>query len=216
MYLGALILLYRQLLVATAEAQQTGGAAQNPNFTTVETRRYRDECALAAQQMARLLGLISFDGTLTKRCWIMIYWSFTASTVLLFSATTRLVDGQTEGADRDIAYARECMDKLELCRNFEPLAARYLQILWPTYEALRLTYQRMVARSKTSIWNLVQAETGQSCPPVNVPTQEMGPISEKLALLVTDPFGRKQGLPGDGSMRRLLNADGSCSVFWWK
>jgi hypothetical protein len=36
-----------------------------------------------------------------------------------------------------------------------------------------------------------------------------------LSLLLTDPFGRKQ-VAGDGSMRRLLNADGSCSVFWWR
>jgi hypothetical protein len=35
-------------------------------------------------------------------------------------------------------------------------------------------------------------------------------------VLLTDPFGRTQGQPDDGSMRRVLNDDGSCSVFWWK
>lgn len=72
MYLGALVLLYRQLLVATAETQLTDGAAWNSNIATQDAQRYRDECALAAQQMARILSLISFDGTLTKRCWLIM------------------------------------------------------------------------------------------------------------------------------------------------
>jgi hypothetical protein len=72
MYLGALVLLYRQLLVATGETQLTDGAAWNTNISEIEARRYRDECALAAQQMARIMSLISFDGTLTRRCWIIM------------------------------------------------------------------------------------------------------------------------------------------------
>lgn len=216
MYLGALILLYRQLLVATTQSQQICSTGKIPFFANEEARRFRDECTLASQQIARLLGLISFDGTLTKRCWIVIYWSFTAATILLFSATTKIVDGQSEGVDCDLAYAKDCLAKLDLCRTFEPLAARYLQTLRPIYDALRQVHQRLVGRSKASIWNLVSADPSQMSPPISVPSQEMGPISEKLVLLINDPFGRKQGLPGDGSMRRVLNADGSCSVFWWK
>jgi hypothetical protein len=72
MYLGALVLLYRQLLVATAETQLTGGAAWNTNIPEEDARGYRDQCALAGQQMARIMNLISFDGTLTKRCWLVM------------------------------------------------------------------------------------------------------------------------------------------------
>jgi hypothetical protein len=72
MYLGALVLLYRQLLVATAETQLTDGAAWNTNISEREARFYCDECAVAAQQMARMLNLISFDGTLTRRCWLVM------------------------------------------------------------------------------------------------------------------------------------------------
>lgn len=72
MYLGAVVLLHRQLLVATAETQVTDGASWNSNITTQDAQRYRDECAVAAQQMARILSLISFDGTLTKRCWLIM------------------------------------------------------------------------------------------------------------------------------------------------
>ncbi|CAO2650078.1 Nn.00g013700.m01.CDS01 [Neocucurbitaria sp. VM-36] len=216
MYLGALVLLYRQLLVATAETQLADGTACNPNFSISDARRYRNDCAVAAQQIARILSLIDFDGTLTKRCWLIIYWAFSAAVVLLSSATTKLADGQTEGVDADLKYAKACMDMLEPCRHFEPIAARYLNTLGPLYDSLRDSHQRMVGRSKTSIFALLQADPSTMSPPIAVSKQEMGPISEKLSLLLTDPFGRKQGSPGDGSTRRLLNADGSCSVFWWK
>ena len=72
MYLGAVILIYRQLLVATAEGQLTDGAANSLAFSGQDTRRFRDECAIAGQSIARILRLISFDGTLTRRCWLIM------------------------------------------------------------------------------------------------------------------------------------------------
>ncbi|KAL5121410.1 hypothetical protein ACEQ8H_000481 [Pleosporales sp. CAS-2024a] len=215
MYLGALVLLYRQLMVGTAERLLTDGAAWNTDIPEEEARKYCSECAVAAQQMARILDLIACDGTLTKRCWLVIYWSFTASLVLLFSATSKMLGGQTEGVEADLGYAKGCMDKLEPCRGYEPLAARYLDIVWPLYDRLRDKHQRMVGRSKTSIFALLQADPALLSPPIAVSAEEMGPICEKLSVLLTDPFGRKQ-VANDGSMRRSLNADGSYSVFWWK
>jgi hypothetical protein len=73
MYFGALILLYRQLLVATAENQITGGAAPRLNLSAEDTQRYRTECAVAGQSIARVLIVISGDGTLTRRCWLIMY-----------------------------------------------------------------------------------------------------------------------------------------------
>jgi hypothetical protein len=72
MYLGALMLLYRQLLVAAAETQLTDGASWSLNLSVEDARNYRYQCAVAAQQVVRILSLISMDGTLTKRCWIIM------------------------------------------------------------------------------------------------------------------------------------------------
>jgi hypothetical protein len=144
------------------------------------------------------------------------YWSFTASILLLFSATSKMLDGTTEGVEADLNYARGCMDMLEPCKNIESVAARYLETIWPLYDSLRDKHQRMVGRHKTSIFALLQADPALLSPPIAVSKEEMGPICEKLSVLLTDPFGRTQGEPDDGSMRRVLNDDGSCSVFWWK
>ncbi|KAF1941154.1 hypothetical protein EJ02DRAFT_210547 [Clathrospora elynae] len=214
MYMGALVLLYRQMLVAAAEAQLTYGATTTSSISGEDARKYRDECTVAAQNIARILGLISFDNTLTRRCWLIIYWSFSAAVVLLFSTTTKLLDGQPEGVEINLTYAKTCMDRLELCKTSEPIAARYLDILWPLYDHLQNVHRRMVGRSKTSIFNLLQPDPSLISPPIPVSREEIGPISEKLTGLLTDPFGRKQGL--DGSKRRVLTADGSCTVFWWK
>lgn len=143
------------------------------------------------------------------------YWAFTACIVLLYSATTRLLEGQFDSVDQDLTYAKACMDMLEPCRNAEPIAARYLETLWPLYDSLRDIHHRMMGRAKTSIYALLEGDPNMLSPPIPVSKAEMGPISEKLSALLTDPFGRKQNL-GDTSMRRLLNDDGSCSVFWWK
>lgn len=115
----------------------------------------------------------------------------------------------------DLGFAKECMDMLEPCKSFEPIAHRYLETLWPLFDSLRDIHQRMVGRAKTSIFAILQADPHQLSPQLAVSKHEMAPVSEKLSLLLTDPFGRKQ-VAGDGSMRRLLNADGSCSVFWWR
>ncbi|KAF2186359.1 hypothetical protein K469DRAFT_573722 [Zopfia rhizophila CBS 207.26] len=218
MYLGAIILLYRQLLVAASEAQLSSrNEAWNLDMSADDVRKYRNECAIAAQQVARILGLISFDGTLTKGCWLIIYWAFTACIVLLFTATSKLLDGLPDGVDEDLTYAKSCLDMLELCRSSEPIACKYLDVLWPLYDSLRDVHHRMVGRAKTSIFSLIQpTDPNQLSPPMPVSRAEIGPISEKLSVLLTDPFGRKQqNIPPD-NMRRISSADGTCIMFWWK
>lgn len=72
MYLGAVILIYRQLLVTTAEGQLTDGAANGLSFSSEDARGFRDECAIAGQTIARILRLIEYDGTFTRRCWLIM------------------------------------------------------------------------------------------------------------------------------------------------
>jgi hypothetical protein len=106
------------------------------------------------------------------------------------------------------------MDMLEPCKESEPIAAKYLEILFPLYDKLQDVHRRMLGRSKSSIFALLQPDPSLLSPSVPVSKQEMGPISEKLTVLLTDPFGRRQDV--DGTRRRVLNTDGSCSVFWFR
>lgn len=217
MYLGALILLYRQSLVAAAEAQlASNGDKWTLDMSVQEIKKYRVECAIAAQQMARILGLISFDGTLTKRCWLIIYWSFTACIVLLFGATSKLIDGMHDGVEEDLTYAKGCLDILQPCCDYEPIATKYMNILRPLYDTLRTIHSRTLGKAKTSIFSLLQpSDPAQLSPPMPVSKAEVGPIAGQLSNLLTDPFGRNQKISGE-SMRRVLSPDGSYTVFWWR
>jgi hypothetical protein len=144
------------------------------------------------------------------------YWSFTASIVLLSSATTKLLEGQLDGVEQELAYVRVCMQILERSRDFEPVATRYLNTIWPLYDHISNIHHRVVGRTKTSLLFLLQADSNAYTPPVPVSKAEIDQISEKLFALLTDPFGRKQTSQNDYSGRRLLNADGSCEKFWWR
>ncbi len=69
LYLGAVILLYRQLVVAADEDQQSGqwtlGVDQK------ELHKYQAGCEMAAQQVARVLNVVDINGYCTLRCWLL-------------------------------------------------------------------------------------------------------------------------------------------------
>lgn len=69
LYLGAVILLYRQLVVAADEDQQSGqwtlGVDQK------ELHKYQAGFEMAAQQVARVLTVVDINGYCTLRCWLL-------------------------------------------------------------------------------------------------------------------------------------------------
>lgn len=67
LYLGAVILLYRQLLVAADIGRDSGQLA----IPEREIAKYQAACEMAAQQVARVLGVVKFDGYCTLRCWLI-------------------------------------------------------------------------------------------------------------------------------------------------
>lgn len=73
MHLGAVVLLFRRQLVATTEAHLQDSGEWPKDLSVADANKCRDECAAAGQQVARILRLLSFDGTLTTRCWLIMY-----------------------------------------------------------------------------------------------------------------------------------------------
>ena len=68
MYLGAVILLYRQFLVAADEDQQVGQWTLGVNQG--DLHKYQAGCEMAAQQVARILSVVDLNGYCTSRCWL--------------------------------------------------------------------------------------------------------------------------------------------------
>jgi hypothetical protein len=186
-------------------------STNSPNPPTHLFRRHTDKTLLAHHVSVHYPSTLHTDTNTS----IQSYWAFTATTVLLFTATTKLTEGQPDTVSQDLLYAKACLDMLEICRSFEPIAARYLDTLWPLYDSLRAIHQRMVGRAKTSIYSLLQTDPNRLSPPIAVKKEEMGPIAETLSGLLADPFGRKCGGLSGKSRRRVLDSEGSFAVFWW-
>ncbi|OJD34784.1 hmg box protein [Diplodia corticola] len=228
-YLGAIISLYRQLLLQACEARIHSKWDLDMPYSQVQS--YRARCSIAAQQMTRMMQLISWSGAMTRRCWVMIYWAFQSSTVILFGIGQQMMD-QRPPIEEDFAYAKVCADILCACSKVEPVAAKYLAVIQPLYDALadkRRRLQRRTADMAIESTLLPCAALPQSCSPhmdsqgvcsQTPPTAETADaeiisIVKKLSDLLADPFslGLKAKIQG---VRETRNGVGTYSVLWWK
>ncbi|KAK7517574.1 hypothetical protein IWZ03DRAFT_376510 [Phyllosticta citriasiana] len=149
-YLGAIISLYRQILLNASNARIQYKWNLGVGYTQVQD--YRARCSMAAQQMTRIMSLIDFTSFMTRRCWVLIYWSFHSCTVILFNAAQLILDGlyNVSHLNVDLASAKLCIDTLENCAQAEPVAAKHLALIQPLYEALTKHHQQQSRSTTTS------------------------------------------------------------------
>jgi len=69
LYLGAVILLHRQLLVAADADRQAGQWTRAIDERDIE--RYQVGCEMAAQQVTRVLSIVKLDGYCTLWYWLV-------------------------------------------------------------------------------------------------------------------------------------------------
>jgi hypothetical protein len=60
------------------------------DLSMVDANKYRDECGVAGQQVARILRGLTFDGTLTTRCWLLMYGPLSPRNTPAFLANSLL------------------------------------------------------------------------------------------------------------------------------
>ncbi|KAF2087681.1 hypothetical protein K490DRAFT_41763 [Saccharata proteae CBS 121410] len=226
LYLGVVISLYRGLVVMGAERPlQTTNI--NAGVNDLDAQDYRVRLTVAAHQMARILNLITFDGIMTKRCWLMIYWSFNACAVLLFSVTQSFLGKGWSDVDVDMAFARGCLDVLMPASSVEVVALRCIEVLQPLYDAIQdfraanwpattLDPHTLMANSSIGL-PTVQARANGFIPTSTKQMQHSRilEVAEKLTKIMSDPFhlGR-ESIKQEGA-RDIPGSDG-CSVFWWQ
>jgi hypothetical protein len=137
------------------------------------------------------------------------YSAFTASNVLLFGAARSLRDHVVGDVDNQLSEANSCLTALRQCATEEPISARFLSIMKPTYDALRKLQQRayedsrhrsIQPDSKIRINDLLES-TGSSSPTSSPSgnaaarqaiSEEASTIVIHTAMLLKDPFGRTQ------------------------
>lgn len=69
MYLGAAVLLYRQLLAISSQPPVT--ASPKPHIEHY-LKTYHGQCIAAAQQIARILRLLGHEGFVSNKDWVIM------------------------------------------------------------------------------------------------------------------------------------------------
>ncbi|KAJ9655870.1 hypothetical protein H2201_008708 [Coniosporium apollinis] len=179
-YLDTIILLYRHLMAAVARRRLR--AAQPSETYSPRVRIREDDFTSAARHLARFASLLGASDIVPRRCWLVIYKTFSACTVFVFTAAQKLLYNAPSGVEADLALAGSCIATLERCSTAERVACEFLGALKPAYETLSELFES--ARSQPP------PPPGKSGP--GTLREEVVPIAEALCDLLEDPFGRRQ------------------------
>ncbi|KAF2458711.1 hypothetical protein BDY21DRAFT_341103 [Lineolata rhizophorae] len=140
LYLGAVMLLYRNILLLSVELP--GSAVKEPRSNAtlsmpVEAiQKCRVECVFAARQIAQVQKLLHLDVYICHCCWILLYWLSSACSVLLFGISEKLARGDYDGIlDEDFSATQICLGILEQC-SADPAATKSFANLSPLHSRL--------------------------------------------------------------------------------
>lgn len=136
--LGALLLLYRRHLFYLSTRHKDSEWTLDGDVG--EAVRYAEDAVDVATHTARLVHLLLVEKIIFKRCWLVIYQSFSACAVLLFYvAQTRLHGAPGAQYEEELSHAAECLAALEFCAQGDPVAKGYHSMLSFYYNALKAT-----------------------------------------------------------------------------
>lgn len=181
LYLGALMLIYRQML----------NQPEPVNDNELESLdRTHVDAVFAAQQSSRILGLLSEEGGIFHRCWICIFQAYSAGTLILHGVAVQIHQQQQQQEQQpqmstqilslhhnNMEQARICLEVLGFCSRIDSVARKFYSALGPCYDSLR----RLV--------DMLSSSPGQ----VTDLDAQLHPISLKLHELARRSFDQPQG-----------------------
>jgi len=115
LFLGLFIEPYRTCLVELGKSRLNDTSIDSPDSET--TKNVEGQCILAARQSARVASLLQIDNLISPHCWVSIYTSFTGCSILLFSASQKLLLLAGEEIGQDLLYASSHLNVLSLCSS---------------------------------------------------------------------------------------------------
>ncbi|KAF2841802.1 hypothetical protein M501DRAFT_1013192 [Patellaria atrata CBS 101060] len=223
LYLGAVVLLYRNLIVVRPQDGVEGfenidgineySESLKSHLSDEDVQRYSGLCMLAAQQMGRILSLLNIGGAMSRSCWIIIYCAFSASVILLAFVTQKLLRFEFDHIDENLLYTQCCLNMLHACKSEDRVAVRYYEQILPLYQSLHQAYQdAKMPENFDSTGDLFMSETGfpSSMPP---PDLDLTSLSRTLTALVQDPFGKNQAIKY--GWKDEYEPGNAYDVAWW-
>ncbi|KAM0418777.1 hypothetical protein ACHAPT_012287 [Fusarium lateritium] len=138
LYLGTRMLLYRRIASqfvwpsAADHGRNVVGESYEDKFLS-----YADEAITAARQSARILGLLQAEKGIFKRCWLIIFQSYTSCVVLLHSVAQKQIHHSPRSSwEDDLTQARICLDVLSFCSTADSVAFKFRDCVVPIHDKL--------------------------------------------------------------------------------
>ncbi|RSL89223.1 hypothetical protein CDV31_015918 [Fusarium ambrosium] len=121
LYLGTRMLLYRRI------ASQFVWPSPTDDESNVAKESYEDyllshadQAITAARQSSRILGLLQAEKGIFKKCWLIIFQSYTSCVVLLHCVAQKQIHQFPRSSwEDDLAQARMCLDVLSFCSTLD-------------------------------------------------------------------------------------------------
>ncbi|GAB1314630.1 hypothetical protein MFIFM68171_04840 [Madurella fahalii] len=154
LYQGAFMLVYRRIVARCFRAYENGDGlsylVDNPIALSLVEQGVR-----SAKDSARILGLLLAEKGVIRKCWIVIFQTHTACIVILHSVAQKQLHGFPPSSWVDeMKQAQKCLDVLEFCGAFDPVALRFRVRLSSIYNKLMVLAPEspMTAMTRVEEW----------------------------------------------------------------
>ncbi|EXJ72219.1 uncharacterized protein A1O5_04723 [Cladophialophora psammophila CBS 110553] len=229
MYLGAVMMLHRRALVAISDGILGGIAGSD--IQSMPMQEHLARSVEAARAIVRIFILLRFGTATTNmhvRCWICVFETYTACTILLYNIALRTIQHAAERAETqlDLERVTTCLGMLKASALVDMVSQKMLTALAGVHDAVVAATGHQLSETSPpqvesrSILHCRLDGTGSSFEPYNLLTSSnkspRGCLSaiyvfKRATDMLRDPFGH--GL--DAGFRLFPRDVGVEAVDWW-
>ncbi|EEU37356.1 uncharacterized protein NECHADRAFT_72643 [Fusarium vanettenii 77-13-4] len=137
LYLGTRMLLYRRIasqFVWPSPTRESNAARESYEDNLLS---HADQAITAAKQSSRILGLLQAEKGIFKKCWLIIFQSYTSCVVLLHCVAQKQIHHFPRSSwEDDLTQARMCLDVLSFCSTLDSVALKFRDCVVPIHDKL--------------------------------------------------------------------------------
>lgn len=187
---GAVMLVYRRVMYDAPREDVL--ELLNLDDKHLQPAKYVTEGICAARSSARMLETLLDAELLIKRCWLIIYHSFTAAVIILHGiAQVGLSNRSNQIFTSDLELVHSCLRLLAFSAEIDAVAEHFFLSLTPYYDYLVAQLGEGRLPLSSSLNFVPHAQTG----PYSSPTDTKS-AAEFLFDLVQKPFGEPDPVRG--------------------
>ncbi|RSL57579.1 hypothetical protein CEP54_008230 [Fusarium duplospermum] len=138
LYLGTRMLLYRRIASQLVWPSPTDDGSNFARESYEDNLlSHADQAITAARQSSRILGLLQAEKGIFKKCWLIIFQSYTSCVVLLHCVAQKQIHQFPRSSwEDDLTQARMCLDVLSFCSTLDSVALKFRDCVVPIHDKL--------------------------------------------------------------------------------